>query len=142
MVAGRTWAYVPLVMLLVAGAVTGCGGGSAPTPTAPTASEVTAFLDDVNTTLERRWIEMSQAGWVAQTYINADTEALDARATLAAIEAIAGYAKAATRFDDVEVTPEQRRQLDVLKLSLVMATPSNPAEAGELTTINSRTPCS
>jgi hypothetical protein len=38
----------------------------------------------------------------------------------------------------VEVAADERRQLNLLKLSLVMATPSDPKEAEELTTIMAR----
>src|SRR5205085_1212481 len=43
-----------------------------------------------------------------------------------------------TRFDKATVSPEERRQLDLLKLSLVMATPADPKEAKELSEIVSR----
>ena len=42
------------------------------------------------------------------------------------------------RFDNVEVPADQRRQLNLLKLSLVLATPSDPKEAEELTKIMAR----
>ena len=113
----------------------GCGGnGSA----APTVDEAHAFLEDVDATLKRLGVHQNQAGWTAQTYITVDTEALDARATREIIEAIARYAKEATRFDGVEVAADRRRQLDLLKLSLVMVTPENPDEAEELTRIATR----
>ena len=54
------------------------------------------------------------------------------------IDAIARFAKDATKFDKVEVPADQRRQLNLLKLSLVMATPSDPKEAEELTKIMAR----
>ena len=38
----------------------------------------------------------------------------------------------------MEVAADERRQLNLLKLSLVMATPSDPKEAEELTTIMAR----
>ena len=53
---------------------------------------------------------------MAQTYITEDTEALDARATQQIIEAIARFAKEAAAFDNVQVPPDTRRQLDLLKL--------------------------
>ena len=86
------------------------------------------FLTDVDTTLKRLGIAAAQAGWVGQNFITADTEALDARATQQAIEAIARFAKEAVRFNGVELPPDERRQLDLLKLSLVMVTPSEPGE--------------
>ena len=113
---------------------TGETGSSAPTPT-----EAKAFLDNVNETVKRLGVANAQTGWVAQTYITDDTEAIDARATQQAVDATARFAKESTRFDKVQVPADQRRQLDVLKVSLVLATPStNAKEAEELTTIASR----
>ena len=114
----------------------GCGGAG-PAP-ATSAEEAQAFLAHVDETLKRLGIQQSQAGWVAQTYITPDTEAMDARATREAIEAVAQFAKEATRFDRVEVSADERRQLNLLKLSLEMAAPSVPAEAEELTAIVTR----
>ena len=85
--------------------------------------------------MKRLGVEHGQAGWVSSTYITPDTEALNARANQAYIEAVAKFAKDATRFDSVELPADQRRQLNLLKLSLVMVTPSDPKEAEELTRI-------
>lgn len=106
----------------------------------PAAAPVTAeaartFLADVNQTMLRLGRELNQAQWVQSTYITQDTEALSARANQTYIEAIARYAKEATRFDQVELTPDERRQLNLLKLSLVMVTPGDPKEAEALTKI-------
>src|SRR5262249_6831426 len=79
-----------------------------------------------------------RAGWVQQTYITDDTEALAARANQEYIDATARFAKESPRFDRAEASPEQRRQLNLLKLALVMVTPSNPAESDELTKIAAR----
>jgi len=100
-----------------------------------TAEEARTFLDTVNETMRRRGVEQGQAGWTYSTYITPDTEALNARANQAYIEAVARYAKDATRFDTLDLLPDQRRQLNLLKLALVMVTPSDPKEAEELTRI-------
>jgi peptidyl-dipeptidase A len=110
-----------------------CGGGTTTTAAPKTSADVKPFLDNVNKTALRLSVESAQAGWVAQTYITDDTEAMDARASQNLIEAVARFAKEAAAFNDVQVSPEERRQLDLLKLSLVMVTPSDPAEAEELT---------
>lgn len=112
-----------------------CAGASTP---APTAADATTFLDTVNDTMKRLWVAQSQAGWVQQTYITDDTEALNARATQEAIDATARFAKESPRFDHVEVPADQRRQLTLLRLSLVMATPADPKESEELTKIATR----
>jgi peptidyl-dipeptidase A len=107
--------------------------GCSSQPPAATPDEAKQFLDDVNATMLRLGIEQGQAGWVAETYITEDTEAINARVTQAYIDAVAKYAKAATRFDHVTLPPDLRRQLTVLKLSLVLATPADPKLAEELT---------
>jgi peptidyl-dipeptidase A len=96
------------------------------------------FLDDVNGTLLKLSVSGSQAGWVAQNFITDDTEALDARGTQQLADATAKFAKQSTRFDKTQLPADQRRQLDVLKVSLVLATPGNPKEAEEVTQLNSR----
>ncbi|MEO8078736.1 MAG: M2 family metallopeptidase, partial [Acidobacteriota bacterium] len=111
-----------------------CGRATPPTP-APTAADARAFLDSVSDTMRRLGVAQNQAGWVQQTYITDDTEAIGARVNQEFIDAVARFAKDATRYDHVEVPAEQRRQLNLLKLSLVMATPSDPKEAEELTRI-------
>ena len=44
-------------------------------------------------------VEQGRAGWVQQTYITDDTEALSAKALQAAVDAGARFAKEATKFD-------------------------------------------
>src|SRR3954465_8303183 len=128
-------AVVVIVAISAAACTVGAPGGSAPGPTADDAKK---FLDDVNTTLLKLGIAGSQAGWVAQNFITDDTEALDSRATQALSDATAKFAKDAVRFDKVDLPPDLRRQLDVLKLSLVLATPSDPKASEELTQLVSR----
>ena len=65
-------------------------------PLGPTAAEAGTFLDTVNSTMLKLGIASAQAGWVAQNFITDDTEALDARATQAAADATAKFAKDST----------------------------------------------
>jgi peptidyl-dipeptidase A len=114
---------------------TSCAGGSSSTAStpAPTAADAKAFLDNVNETLGKLSIEQNRAGWVAQNFITDDTEALDAHMTQIAADAAARFAKESTRFGKVDVPPDQRRALDLLRTSLVLATPADPRQAEELT---------
>ncbi len=114
----------------------GCGGESSAPP--PTAADAAAFLKDVDARLLQLGISLNQAGWVQQNFITVDTEAMNARANKAYIEAVAQYAKDAVKFRDLDLPADQRRQLDLLRLSLVMAAPSDQNEATELTTIAAR----
>src|SRR6185436_17412064 len=117
----------------------GCAGKSASSsPGAVTAADAKTFLDTVNDTTLRLGIQQAQAGWVQQTFITDDTEALAARASQVANEAGARFAKESTKYDKVDVPADQRRQLTILKTSLVLATPSDPKESDQLSKIMAR----
>jgi peptidyl-dipeptidase A len=126
-------------LVIVCALASGCTRGAPSSSAAGTSTaDATTFLANVNDTLLRLGIQQAQAGWVQQTYITDDTEALAARADQAANDAGARFAKESTRFDKVDVAPEERRQLNVLKVSLVLATPSDPKESDELAKIMAR----
>jgi peptidyl-dipeptidase A len=105
---------------------------------APTAADARQFLDTVNDTMKRLQIEQNQADWVQKNFITDDTEALQARVNQRVTDTIARFAKESAKFDHVDVAADQRRQLNLLKLSLVMVTPSDPKDGEELTTIMAR----
>src|SRR5687767_14088388 len=128
---------VPGGLILALSVLAGACGGSETTAAPKSADDAKQFLTNVNSTMLRLSIEAARAGWVAQTYITEDTEALDARATQQIIEAVARYAKEAAAYNGVQVPADARRQLDLLKLSLVMVTPSDPGESTELTRLAS-----
>ena len=66
-------------------------------PPAPTAADAKKFLDDANETMKRLYIAQNQAGWIAQTFITDDTEAISARVNLEVTGAVARFAKESTR---------------------------------------------
>ncbi len=105
-----------------------CGGGTS----APTADEAQKFIAEANTALLRLGVEGQQAEWVAENFITEDTEAIGARANQAFNDATAKYAKAAVRFDKVDVPADTRRQLTLLKVALTLASPSDPKLSEEM----------
>ena len=107
-------------------------------PPEPTAADAKAFLDNVNQTMLKLGVEAGQGGWVQQNFITDDTDSLAAHANQRYIDAIARFVKDATRFDKLDLPADQRRQLNVLKTSLVMVTPADPKESEELTTTMAR----
>jgi len=128
---------VPGGLVLALSILAAACGGSETTAAPKSADDAKQFLTNVNKTMLKLGIEAAQAGWVAQNFITEDTEALDAHSNQQVIEAVARYAKEAAAYNNIQVPPDARRQLDLLKLSLVMVTPSDPAEATELTRIAS-----
>jgi len=107
-----------------------CGGGN--TAAAPTAEDAQKFVAEANATLLKINIEQQQAEWVAENFITEDTEAIGARAGQALNDAVSKYAKAAVRFDKVEVPADVRRQLTLLKVALTLASPSDPKLSEEM----------
>jgi peptidyl-dipeptidase A len=127
--------FISALIAAVAIASAACTNQTAP---APTAADAKQFLDTVNDTMKKLEVEQNQAGWVQQNFITDDTEAIEARVNQRVTDAIARFAKESVKFDKVDVSPAERRQLNLLKLSLVMVTPSDPKEGEELTTIAAR----
>ena len=76
----------------------------APSPT-PSAEDAAKFVATANESILELAREQQQAGWVAATYITPDTEAINARANQAYIDAVARYAKDAARFNSVRSRP-------------------------------------
>jgi peptidyl-dipeptidase A len=127
-----------LAPVIACALASGCTRNPSSSAAGASPADATAFLANVNDTVLRLGVQQAQAGWVQQTYITDDSEALAARANQAANEAGARFAKESTRFDRVDVPAGERRQLTVLKTSLVLATPSDPAESDELSKIMAR----
>ena len=99
---------------------------------------VTEFLTDANAKLLKTLNEANEAGWVLGTYITVDTQAMSARADEAYVSASTDFAKRAARFPANAGTPEEQRQITVLKNTMVMAAPGDPKKTTELTQTSSR----
>lgn len=102
----------------------------------PTVEEATAFMNQVEKELLDLWVFQSQAEWVRNNFITEDTEALGARANEAVMEYVGRKAAEATRFDRLKLPPELRRKFMLLKLSLDMPAPKDPAKRAELAKIS------
>jgi len=120
-----------IAVLAVASLTAACGQQEA--AQSATQAAGSAFVAEANDTLLRLGNEAQQAGFVAQTYITVDTEAIDARATAAYVAAGTDFAKRAATIPADSLSDNEKRQLTVLKSTLTMAAPTEPKEAEELT---------
>ena len=102
-----------------------------------TRAEADAFLKDAEAQLLKVGNAAQRASWIQSTYITEDTEALTADANEAAIHVTKQLARAAVRFDKVNLPPDMRRKMYLLKNALTVATPSNTKESSELTKLMS-----
>jgi peptidyl-dipeptidase A len=99
----------------------------------PTVEDAKKFLDTAEKRLFDLSLEANQAAWIQSTYITDDTEAVEARANERNIAEAVRLAKGAVRFDKLNLPPDMRRKMNLLKNGLVLAAPANPAESGEVT---------
>jgi peptidyl-dipeptidase A len=95
--------------------------------------EAERFLADAEKRLLDLNIKAARADWVKSTFITDDTEALAAEANEAVIGATTELAEQSRRFENADLSPEGKRKLKLLKLSLTLPAPKDPAERAELT---------
>jgi peptidyl-dipeptidase A len=100
-----------------------------------TAQEAEKFLATTEQELVQLNLEGSRAAWINSNFITQDTSALAAAADQKSTEAGVRFAMQAAKFDAVEVSADQRRKLNILKQSLVMPAPQDPAKSAELAKI-------
>src|SRR4030095_8131114 len=75
---------------------------------------LTPFLKEANDSLLRLSNEANQAGWVQETYITSDTEAISARASQAYVRTATAYAKKASMLDASGASADEQRHMIVL----------------------------
>src|SRR4051794_8650438 len=85
----------------------------------PTVEEARKFLDEAQKRLFDLTIEAGRAAWVQENFITYDTQILAAARNEALLGPSVEYAKQASRFDGVQLPPDLRRQMDLLKRTLV-----------------------
>ncbi len=99
----------------------------------PTEADARKFIADATERLFDLSIEAGRAQWVQATFITYDTEILAAKRNEAVLNVGVDLAKQASRFDGVQLDPDTRRQIELLKRGLTLAAPSDPAKTAELT---------
>ncbi len=121
-----TGSWIPRLGLLIVVLMSACA------PPGPTVEEARAFVDDAEARLVELWIDAGRAAWVQSNFITDDTTAIAADAQTAVIGATMELASAAARFDGIELPEEIRRKLLLLKTSMGLAAPADPALQAEL----------
>ncbi|WP_437971943.1 M2 family metallopeptidase [Sorangium sp. So ce260] len=104
----------------------------------PAAEEAARFIEAAESELHELSTQNNRAAWVASTYITGDTQILAAAASAKLLGAQTDHAKRAARFRDLDLPYDVRRRLDLLRTSLTLYAPADPAKTQELATIASR----
>jgi peptidyl-dipeptidase A len=106
-----------------------------PAEIAPTAADAAAFVQKTNDELRRLVTDADHAAWVKATYINADSEYLEAKAREAMLEFATRTVKEAQRFAALELPPETARALYLIKFMAGVPAPSDPVKRARLAEI-------
>lgn len=81
-------------------------------------------------------IEEARALWVYQNFITEDTASIAAKASQLMTDANVKHAIKAAEYDNIDVTAEQRRKLNIIKQSIVIPAPQNEDLSAELAKIS------
>ena len=115
----------------------GCSRDASQTAAAPkeTADQ---FVDRLNRELTELGREQAAAGWAYATFINMDTEFLNAKATERGLEYFSNAVEAAKQYENQKLSPATARTLLLLKLGVAAPAPKDPAKRAELAAITSK----
>jgi peptidyl-dipeptidase A len=108
---------------------------SCSTSPSSTSDDAKQFLADAEDKLNTFNVESQRADWVHENFITDDTEALSAKGDQRYIDEQVKRAKDSTRFDKLQLPEDMTRKMKLLKIGLVLATPSDPKESEEVTRI-------
>jgi peptidyl-dipeptidase A len=97
-----------------------------------------AYVEAAERELAERSEYEARIAWVYNTNITYDTEWLLQRSDAEATEARVRLASGAGRFANVELPPDTRRKIDLLRLSLVLPAPQREGAADQLSQITTR----
>ena len=141
---------IRVLALALAVALAGCGAKeeqaadaapdrAAAATAAPAATDADAFIAAAERQLGDFYVYAAKVAWVNATYLNEDTDWLNARALAERTALSVRLASEAARFDAVAgLSFDTRRKLDILKQMTVLPAPSVPGAAEELGTLATR----
>jgi peptidyl-dipeptidase A len=123
--------------------IAGCSGNASTSVSADSGGaqkqeSADAFIARVNSENDVFEKEQGAADWTQNTYINVDTEFLNARATDRQLAFLSEAAEESKRYDGQQLSPETARAIQKLRLNVSAPAPRDAAKRAELTQLMSR----
>src|SRR5262252_9588619 len=107
----------------------------------PEQSQNKETADEFVARLNRELLDLSKevnaAQWTYATYINQDTELLEAKANERMQAYLSNAIAESRRYDGQTLKPETQRAIDLLRLGNPIPAPSNPVKRAELSRLSS-----
>lgn len=97
-----------------------------------------AFVKRVNAELTDLGHEQSAAGFVYATFINPDTEFLNARASERSLGYFSKAVEEAKAYEKQQLSPTSARAIELLKLGVAAPAPNDPVKRAELAAVTSK----
>ncbi len=104
-----------------------------PAAATPTVADALAFIDSAEKELNAISVDVARASWVKATYITDDTVTLEAEANDRLIARQTALIGEARKFNGLTLPPDAARKLMLLKLSIGLPAPQDPALRAETT---------
>jgi peptidyl-dipeptidase A len=99
----------------------------------PAAAETAdEFVARLNKEFADLALEVNAAGWTQATYINVDTQLLNAKAYERYLAFFSSAVEQAKQFDGQPMSPASKRAIELLKLGVSAPAPDDPAKRAEL----------
>ena len=105
---------------------------TAPKTQQPTEKDAELFLAQSEQTLIDLSARSSRANWIYANFITEDTASLAADVNREQTDIVVQLASEAARFDNVQLSDDNRRKMDKLKLNLTLPAPQNPEKSKKL----------
>ncbi|WP_028775106.1 M2 family metallopeptidase [Shewanella waksmanii] len=103
----------------------------------PTIAEAKAFINSAEAELAAISIEQNRAEWIYSNFITDDTAALSAKVAEKQIATSVQFATQAAQYAELPLDEVNKRKLNILRSSLVLPAPLDPAKNAELAKISS-----
>ncbi|MGN6223552.1 M2 family metallopeptidase [Pseudoxanthomonas sp.] len=105
---------------------------------APKGETADQFIARVNQELRKMYPEITASQWLSNTYINDDSQLLEAKYNERYLSQLNVWIEQAKKFEGQQMSPETARAIQLLKLSTAMPAPKDPAKLEELTKLASK----
>lgn len=102
------------------------------TPLAAAAETADEFVARLNREFADLALEVNAAGWTQATYINVDTQLMNAKAYERYLAFFSSAVEQAKQFEGKPMSPASKRAIELLKLGVAAPAPDEPAKRAEL----------
>ena len=92
----------------------------------------------VNQELRKMYPEITASQWLSNTYINDDSQLLEAKYNERYLAQLNVWIEQARKFEGQQMSPETARAIQLLKLSTAMPAPKDPVKLEEITKLASK----